>query len=391
MSSGGDASKAAEGLDKKAIMSKLMQDPALMEMMQQKLAGLEGAKSEFFASLPKHIKNRVYALRNIQREYMNVEADFYSKINDLEKEFEAKYQPLFERRSAILAGNHEPTEEECDHTDSESEENGDANNSNGDMKTDEESAYPKDAKGIPEFWLSVLKSARPTEGLIEPHDEEILKFLTDIKVNILPSSKDNDGIDTSSFQLIFSFSKNSFFSNETVTKTYILKCRPDPELQLQYEGPEVMSFNSSEINWLSKELNPCKKIVKKKQTNKKTGQSRIIEKTETQDSFFSFFQPLEERRFITEDDPEDEEFDQNEAILEADYEIGHFIRERIVPRAVLFFTGELDDDDEEDYDDEDGEGSDDMNAMLDDQGSDEADDPDFDPSTVKQQPECKQQ
>jgi len=27
-------------------------------------------------------------------------------------------------------------------------------------------------------------------------------------------------------------------------------------------------------------------------------------------------------------------------LLQADYEIGHFIRERIVPRAVLFYTGE---------------------------------------------------
>lgn len=36
-----------------------------------------------------------------------------------------------------------------------------------------------------------------------------------------------------------------------------------------------------------------------------------------------------------------------EAILAADFEIGHFIRERIIPRAVLYFTGEaLEDEDE---------------------------------------------
>ena len=35
-----------------------------------------------------------------------------------------------------------------------------------------------------------------------------------------------------------------------------------------------------------------------------------------------------------------------QSLLTADFEIGHYIRERIVPRAVLFFTGEaLDDDD----------------------------------------------
>lgn len=32
--------------------------------------------------------------------------------------------------------------------------------------------------------------------------------------------------------------------------------------------------------------------------------------------------------------------EETEALLQADYEIGHFIRERIVPRAVLYFTGE---------------------------------------------------
>lgn len=32
--------------------------------------------------------------------------------------------------------------------------------------------------------------------------------------------------------------------------------------------------------------------------------------------------------------------DDTASLLQADYEIGHFIRERIVPRAVLYFTGE---------------------------------------------------
>ncbi len=38
----------------------------------------------------------------------------------------------------------------------------------------------------------------------------------------------------------------------------------------------------------------------------------------------------------------------SEAVLAADFEIGHFIRERIVPRAVLYFTGEAIEDDEDD-------------------------------------------
>lgn len=36
--------------------------------------------------------------------------------------------------------------------------------------------------------------------------------------------------------------------------------------------------------------------------------------------------------------------DETEQALSHDYEIGHFIRERIVPRAVLYFTGDALDD-----------------------------------------------
>lgn len=47
--------------------------------------------------------------------------------------------------------------------------------------------------------------------------------------------------------------------------------------------------------------------------------------------------------------PQDED---SEAVLAADFEIGHFIRERIVPRAVLYFTGEAIEDDDDDVSDE---------------------------------------
>jgi len=386
MSSAGDAS--LEGLDKKAIMSKLMADPSLMNMMQAKLQGLEGAKSEFFSTLPQNIKNRVYAVRNLQKEHMHVEADFFAKMNELEREFQDKYNELYKKRSAILSGEHEPSGAEIEHSD---DEEGDepTDNSNGDMKTDEESAYPADCKGVPEFWLSVLKSARATEGLIEPHDEQILKHLTNISCEVLPSFKNDEGVDLASYRLDFHFSKNKYFDHTVLSKTYLLRSRPSAEFVLAYEGPEIESFQTTKIEWKSKSMDPCTKIVKKKQTNKKTGNTRVVEKSETQDSFFSFFQPIDERKFLTEEDDDDEEIDQEQSILEADYEIGHFIRERIIPRAVLYFTGEIEDDEDEDYEDE--EGDEDMEAMLQHDGSGSEEDPDFDPSSVKQQPECKQQ
>lgn len=89
--------------------------------------------------------------------------------------------------------------------------------------------------------------------------------------------------------------------------------------------------------------------------------------------------------------------DETQALLAADFEIGEVMRQRLVQRAVLYFTGEALDDD--DYDDEeDEEDEDDM-----DEEDDSENDEDFDPvvavkskmgkgSKGKQNPEeCKQQ
>merc|ERR1712039_349825 len=65
------------------------------------------------------------------------------------------------------------------------------------------------------------------------------------------------------------------------------------------------------------------------------------------ESFFHFFSPP-----ALPDDPDAEVDEEVEMLLQQDFQIGHYLRERIVPRAVLFFTGEEEEDDEEDEDDE---------------------------------------
>jgi len=112
------------------------------------------------------------------------------------------------------------------------------------------------------------------------------------------------------------------------------------------------------------------------------------------DSFFNFFDPPP-----LPEDPEAEVDAETQELLTADFEIGHYIRERIIPRAVLFFTGEaLEEDDFDEEEEEEGsdgeEGVKKMISLDSDSGEEEEDDPDFDPSKVKggENPqECKQQ
>lgn len=62
-----------------------------------------------------------------------------------------------------------------------------------------------------------------------------------------------------------------------------------------------------------------------------------------------------------------EELDEETSdLLQADWEIGEVIRQSIVPRAVLFFTGEaLDDEDYEEDDEEDDEEDEDEDSEAD--------------------------
>ena len=78
--------------------------------------------------------------------------------------------------------------------------------------------------------------------------------------------------------------------------------------------------------------------------------------------------------------------DDSEAILAADFEIGHFLHERIIPRSVLYFTGEAIEDDDDDYDEE-GEEADEEGE----EEGDEENDPDYDPKKDQNPAECKQQ
>ena len=69
-----------------------------------------------------------------------------------------------------------------------------------------------------------------------------------------------------------------------------------------------------------------------------TNQTRIVKKVVPTDSFFSFFSPPLPPTGDEDEDDEDLDDDLDEK-LELDYQIGEDLKERVVPRAVDFFTG----------------------------------------------------
>ncbi|XP_071831339.1 nucleosome assembly protein 1-like 1-A isoform X1 [Apostichopus japonicus] len=358
------------------LKKQVLQNPQVLAALQDRLDSLVGQRSGYIDFLPPAVKRRIKALKNYQVKQIQLEAKFYEEVHQLECKYAKLYEECYDKRKDVVTGSVEPTDSDCEWESSDDEDE------DGDGEGKEVKALAEEVKskitfvdndnknGIPEFWLTIFKNVDILAEMIQDHDEPILKHLEDIKVIFQEGSE-------MGFTLDFYFTPNEFFNNKVLTKRYEMKSEPDEGDPFSFEGPEIVGAKGCKIDW-KKGKDVTVKIVKKKQKHKGRGTTRQVTKTVTNDSFFNFFKPPE----IPEDEADLD--DETEALLSADFEIGHMIRERIVPRAVLYFTGEaIEDDDEyeEEGEEEEGEGEDD---------EDEENDPDFDPSKEKP-PECKSQ
>lgn len=168
--------------------------------------------------------------------------------------------------------------------------NGVTSDSEGSATTNQEE------KGVPNFWLYALGGNGVMNDVIMEHDEGALQHLENIKW----LRTDNLRV----FKLEFYFRPNPFFKNSILTMTYHMI--DDDENILE-------KVIGTKIQWYSE--NHLKKD--------KTGRFR---------SFFNFFSPTE-----VHDEYKDLEL---KCEMQGNYFIGSTFRDEIIPRAILWFTGE---------------------------------------------------
>jgi nucleosome assembly protein 1-like 1 len=239
----------AEDIEAKAAAASIFaQNPRLVAMMQNKLGSLVGRSSGYVESLPAPVRKRVDGLKGVQKEHSKLEAQFQEEVLELEKKFFAKFTPLYERRTKIVNGDLEPTEEEIKAGEAEDDEDED----DDDKPAVNEDDGPADLKGIPEFWLSAMKNSSLAETITD-RDEDALKLLTDIRMEYL---------DRPGFRLIFEFAENEFFTNKTISKTYFYQEENGYGGDFIYDHAE-----GDKVDWKSgKDLTV--KVESKKQRNK---------------------------------------------------------------------------------------------------------------------------
>lgn len=314
--------------------------------------------------LPAPVKRRVNALKKLQLGSLKLEADFFTDVYKLECQYHSLFKEIYDKREKIITGAVEPTDDECK-LDIASIQDSEPDPENQDIinelrkKLSVTKLIEEGCLGIPEFWLTIFKNVELLNDMIQPHDEPILRFLTDVQLEV---NAENMG-----FILIFVFAPNPYFSNSYLTKEYVMKCVPDESDPWSFEGPEIYKCKGCTIDW-NKSMNVTLKTIRKRQRHKSRGSVRTIVKCVQNDSFFNFFNPP-----IVPDEGEIDE--ETQSLLTSDFEIGHYIKDKIIPHAVLYYTGEALEDEFEEYDD-DGDESNESEEDFDEDDDDDKDDDD---------------
>jgi nucleosome assembly protein 1-like 1 len=360
------------------IQSLMASNPEMMQGLMAKLGGMEGMSSDYLEGLPKQVIRRVKALKQLQADAVALEVAYQREIQKLDRLYAPQFDAVYAKRSLIVKGEYEPTDEESVWAEDEEDE---------EDKVEDPDEAEEPTTGIPDFWLGCLSNNELTERKIEPHDVEILKAMVNIEMEY-----SGEGSEEDFFLLKFTFAPNEFFTNTELTKTYFVDVAAE-EGELMYGGPSYKRAEGCKIDW-KPNMNPTIKKVTKTQRKKGgtgKGAKRTIVKEVKQESFFTFFSPPAPPPDDIPEDGDTEELAQLHAELFEDFELADTFKEKIVPSAVLWFTGEALDYDEDggEDDDEDGYGEDGGLDELDDDDDDDDADPNYKPP--EDAPECKQQ
>ncbi|AMD19112.1 HBR211Cp [Eremothecium sinecaudum] len=386
--------RVPQTINEEDINAALAKNPQLLATMQGKLGALLGQDSGYISSLPRKVKDRIHALKKLQQDLFQLEKDFQMEMFELEHKYLKKYAPLHEYRAELIKGDKEPTVAEIEAGKRLDEENDTENIEEAD-EADETADENDDTKGIPSFWLTALENLPMVSQTITDRDAEVLDCLINVWMEYLTQGKPG-------FKLFFEFKENPFFTNKTLVKTYYYQ----PELG--YSGDFIYDHaEGTPIDWTSNEANVTVQLEKHKQRNKTTKQVRTIEKITPVESFFNFFDPPTVPDADEKSDDHDEEVVlELESRLALDYAIGEEIKDKLIPRAVDWFTGiarefDYDDEAEDDYksydededeeDEEDDEDDGQEHNTTSENIAEESEEDDFANVAKKEQPpECKQ-
>jgi len=254
--------------------------------------------------MPASVQARFKVLHMLSDERSKINDEFEKEIKALEEKFREKKKPLLELRNKVVLGEVTDFTEQIPSYDAnlkevttivagivktQKEKDADEDEAKDHKPTD--TAHLKEVAGVPDFWhVAVLNNPMMLQYIREK-DREVLPCLKNVV------STETSDPKTLTIDLTWDTEKNDFFTNEKLTLKVIFKEGADDE---------VAECEGTLIEWKDgKDLS--KKKIKKKQKNKKTGETRTIVKSVPSESFFNCF---ENRKAPESKDKDDEDEDE---------------------------------------------------------------------------------
>ncbi|GMI52719.1 hypothetical protein ScalyP_jg6866 [Parmales sp. scaly parma] len=318
------------------------------------LAGME-------MDIPKCVLHRISHLSQLHDKKGDIMEAYMAERAALEAKYMSLCSPLYEERRQVVVGELDSTIEEAAKRGvypssalDDKEEGATGLSANDDENTDGSKIV-----GCPQFWLVAMGHMDVISDVITEGDVDALEYIYDIKCLDKP---DGTGF---TIEFYFNSKTNPYFSNEKLTKTYSI-----PNLYMEDE-PIIDDVKGCEIHWLDEEHCLTERSVTKKERSKggkRKGQVRTITTKERVDSFFWFFTPP--KMPDVDEDMEEEEAEAMEEAFDMDYDVAQAFRTHLCRDAILWFTGEAANDEEEDSDEE---GEEDEEEEEEDEGGAEED------------------
>ncbi|KFG34368.1 hypothetical protein TGP89_244105, partial [Toxoplasma gondii p89] len=241
-------------------------------------------ENEILSSLSPEQRRAVEDLQALQAKHDELERAYDRELVALKMKYEKLYAPLYAQRKERLL--------------------------------QKDSANPSAQAGtpaVPAFWMNCLKQNSTLAELVEEHDAPILEHLENISCEYFTPEEQTD------FRLVFDFSPNEFFTPNRLVKEYHLT------VSSGRHGAELTSTKSTPIAW-KEGKDVTKKVVTRKQRNRKTRQTRTVEEVVDNESFFNFFTDHEIPSEEKIETMSDKQIGELQMIVEADYDIGVTIR-----------------------------------------------------------------
>ncbi|KAL7712132.1 Nucleosome assembly protein [Entamoeba marina] len=309
---------------------------------------------DYMSNVDEQVHKNYHACRTNFKEIQTLRLIMEKEKHEALLKYTAAAQQILDRRDEIISGTSEPTTEELSGYEKSTE-----------IEPSTDSEFKK---GIPAFWLAVLKNSIICEASnANDADMLILVHLKTIKIEHFPAVdcvlRDGTPSLLFTYKLHFVFEQNEYFSNDVITVK--VECKMG-EVAGEFEEPVITT--EAPIQW-HKDKDPRYKLVKRR-GGKRGGRARQTAAVRQKvDSFFDLFYTPALPADLNLD--EMDEIDEDVIVCHTNFKIFMELINEIIPVALSYFDETM-----ADEDDEDDEDFDDIDDMCDSCEGDDLDDDD---------------